>query len=146
KTTLTSLLPRFYDPTRGSVLVDGYDLKKVKAESLRRQMAMVLQDAFLFNDTVRNNITYGRPGATEEEIVQASEMAGAHNFILSLPSGYDTLVGERGVKLSGGQRQRLAIARAILVNPRILILDEATSSVDAETERFIQEAIYRLIE
>lgn len=146
KTTLTSLLPRFYDPTRGSVLVDGYDLKRVKAESLRRQMAMVLQEAFLFNDTVRNNITYGRPGAAEEEIVQASEMAGAHSFILSLPQGYDTLVGERGVKLSGGQRQRLAIARAILVNPRILILDEATSSVDAETERLIQEAIYRLIE
>ncbi len=146
KTTFTFLLPRFYDPTHGSVLVDGYDLKKVKVQSLRRQMAMVLQEAFLFNDTVRNNITYGRPEATEEEIVRASEMAGAYNFILSLPQGYDTLVGERGVKLSGGQRQRLAIARAILADPRILILDEATSSVDAETEHLIQEAIYRLVE
>lgn len=146
KTTLTYLLPRFYDPTQGMVLVDGYDLKKVKSQSLRRQMAMVLQEAFLFNDTVRNNIAYGRPEAREEEIIQAAEMAGAHNFILSLHQGYDTLVGERGVKLSGGQRQRLAIARAILADPRILILDEATSSVDAETERLIQEAIYRLVQ
>ncbi|HHT9121181.1 MAG TPA: ABC transporter ATP-binding protein, partial [Candidatus Hypogeohydataceae bacterium YC41] len=146
KTTLTNLLPRFYDPTQGAILIDGHDLTKIKAKSLRRQMAMVLQEAFLFNDTVRNNITYGKPEATEEEIIQASEMAGAHNFIISLPEGYDTLVGERGVKLSGGQRQRLAIARAILANPKILILDEATSSVDAETERLIQEAIYRLVE
>jgi subfamily B ATP-binding cassette protein MsbA len=146
KTTLTYLLPRFYDPTQGTVLVDGYDLKEVKVQSLRHQMAMVLQEAFLFNDTVRNNITYGKPEATEEELIRASKMAGAHNFILSLPQGYETLVGERGVKLSGGQRQRLAIARAILANPRVLILDEATSSVDAETERLIQEAIYRLVE
>jgi subfamily B ATP-binding cassette protein MsbA len=146
KTTITYLLPRFYDPTRGSVLVDGHDLREVKSQSLRRQMAMVLQEAFLFNDTVRNNVAYGRPEATGEEVVQAAERAGAHNFILSLPQGYDTLVGERGVKLSGGQRQRLAIARAILADPRILILDEATSSVDAETERLIQEAIYRLVE
>ncbi len=146
KTTLTYLLPRFYDPTEGSILIDGQDLRQVKSQSLRRQMAMVLQEAFLFNDTVRNNITYGKPEATEEEIIRAAEMAGAHNFILSLPQGYDTVVGERGVKLSGGQRQRLAIARAILADPRILILDEATSSVDAETERLIQEAIYCLVE
>ncbi|MDO8136847.1 MAG: ABC transporter ATP-binding protein [Candidatus Brocadiales bacterium] len=146
KTTLTNLIPRFYDPTRGTVSVDGYDLRKVGSQSLRRQMAMVLQEAFLFNDTVRNNITYGRPGAREEDIIQTAEMAGAHQFITSLPKGYDTEIGERGVKLSGGQRQRLAIARAILADPRIFILDEATSSVDAETEMLIQKAIYKLVE
>ncbi len=145
KTTLTNLIPRFYDPTRGAVLVDGHDLRKVKTKSLRRHMAMVLQETFLFNDTVRNNITYGRPESAEEDIVRAAETAGAHHFIQELPKGYDTVVGERGVKLSGGQKQRIAIARAILADPRILILDEATSSVDAETEKLIQEAIYKLV-
>lgn len=146
KTTLTNLIPRFYDPTGGAVLVDGHDLREVKSKPLRRQMAMVLQEPFLFNDTVRNNITYGRPEAAEGDVVQAAQTAGAHRFILELPSGYDTVVGERGVKLSGGQKQRIAIARAILADPRILILDEATSSVDAETEKLIQEAIYKLVE
>ena len=145
KTTLTNLIPRFYDPISGAVLVDGHDLRKVKAKSLRRQMAMVLQESFLFNDTVRNNIAYGRPEAEEGDIVLAAETAGAHRFIQELPNGYDTVVGERGVKLSGGQKQRVAIARAILADPKILILDEATSSVDAETEKLIQEAIYKLV-
>ncbi|MFQ5956292.1 MAG: ABC transporter ATP-binding protein [Candidatus Brocadiales bacterium] len=146
KTTLTNLIPRFYDPSRGTVLLDGHDIRDVKSHFLRRQMAMVLQEPFLFNDTVRNNITYGRPEAVEEDVVQAAETAGAHHFIMELPDGYNTVVGERGVKLSGGQKQRIAIARAILADPRILILDEATSSVDAETEKLIQKAIYKLVE
>ncbi|MCP4363960.1 MAG: ABC transporter ATP-binding protein, partial [Planctomycetes bacterium] len=145
KTTLTNLIPRFYDPTRGKVLVDGHDLKKLKIQPLRRQMAMVLQEPFLFNDTVSNNIKYGRPEAEEQDVVLAAQTAGAHNFIQELPDAYDTVVGERGVKLSGGQKQRVAIARAILADPKILILDEATSSVDAETEKLIQEAIYKLV-
>lgn len=146
KTTLTNLIPRFYDPTRGKILIDGHDLKQVNSKSLRRQMAMVLQEPFLFNDTVRSNIKYGRPEAAEEDVIRAAETAGAQQFITELPEGYDTVVGERGVKLSGGQKQRIAIARAILADPRILILDEATSSVDAETEKLIQEAIYKLVE
>ncbi|MEE9201252.1 MAG: ABC transporter ATP-binding protein [Candidatus Brocadiales bacterium] len=146
KTTITNLIPRFYDPTSGVILVDGHDLRKVKSKSLRRQMAMVLQEPFLFNDTVKSNIKYGRPEATDEDVVRAAETAGAHHFVQELPDGYDSVVGERGVKLSGGQKQRIAIARAILADPRILILDEATSSVDAETERLIQEALYKLVE
>jgi subfamily B ATP-binding cassette protein MsbA len=145
KTTLTNLIPRFYDPTRGKVLVDGHDLKKLKIQPLRRHMAMVLQEPFLFNDTVSNNIKYGRPKAEVQDVVLAARTAGAHNFIQELPYAYDTVVGERGVKLSGGQKQRVAIARAILADPKILILDEATSSVDAETEKLIQEAIYKLV-
>jgi subfamily B ATP-binding cassette protein MsbA len=145
KTTVTNLLLRFYDPTRGAVLLDGHDIRHITVRSLRSKMAMVLQEAFLFNDTVRANIAYGKLGATEEEIAQAARSANAHEFITALPDGYNTVIGERGVRLSGGQQQRLSIARAVLANPRILILDEATSSVDSETEKLIQKAIYRLV-
>ncbi len=145
KTTLTNLIPRFYDPHRGDILIDGCNIKEVKLHSLRKQMAMVLQETFLFNDTVKVNIAYARSRATDEEIEEAARAANAHDFIMELANGYDSLIGERGVKLSGGQKQRLAIARAILANPRILILDEATSSVDTETEQLIQNAIYHLV-
>jgi ABC-type multidrug transport system fused ATPase/permease subunit len=141
KTSIANLLCRFYDPAHGRVLVDGYDLCQVKLESLRRHVAVVLQDTFLFNATVRENLLYGKPDASEEEIVAAARAAYAHEFIAQMPNGYDTEIGERGVKLSGGQRQRLALARAILADPRILILDEATSSVDAEAEYLIQQAL-----
>ncbi len=145
KTTLTNLIPRFYDPNRGDILIDGYNIKGVKLHSLRKQMAMVLQETFLFNDTVKVNIAYARSGASDQEIEAAAKAANAHEFIIELSNSYDSLIGERGVKLSGGQKQRIAIARAILANPRILILDEATSSVDTETEQLIQNAIYRLV-
>jgi subfamily B ATP-binding cassette protein MsbA len=145
KTTLTKLIPRFYDPTKGEILIDGYNIKDVKLHSLRRQMAMVLQEPFLFNDTVKANIAYARFDALNNEIEEAACAANAHDFIMKLPLRYDSVIGERGVKLSGGQKQRIAIARAILANPRILILDEATSSVDTETEQLIQNAIYRLV-
>ena len=145
KTTFTKLIPRFYDPTKGDILIDGYNIKGVKLHSLRKQMAMVLQEPFLFNDTVKANIAYARSDASDEEIEDAARAANAHDFIVELPKGYDSVIGERGVKLSGGQKQRIAIARAILANPRILILDEATSSVDSETEQLIQNAIYRLV-
>ncbi|MCF6157301.1 MAG: ABC transporter ATP-binding protein [wastewater metagenome] len=145
KTTLTKLIPRFYDPTRGDIYVDGYNIKNVKLRSLRKQMAMVLQEPFLFNDTIKANIAYARSDATDKEIEEAACAANAHDFIRELPKGYDSVIGERGIKLSGGQKQRIAIACAILANPRILILDEATSSVDTETEHLIQHAIYRLV-
>lgn len=145
KTTLTKLIPRFYEPAKGDIFIDGYNIKDVKLHSLRKQMAMVLQEPFLFNDTVNANISYSRSHASEEEIEKAARAANAHDFILGLPQGYNSVIGERGVKLSGGQKQRIAIARAILANPRILILDEATSSVDTETEQLIQNAIYRLV-
>jgi ABC-type multidrug transport system fused ATPase/permease subunit len=141
KTSIANLLCRFYDPTNGRVLVDGYDIRQVEIRSLRRQVAVVLQDTFLFNASVRENVSYGKPDASEEEILAAAKTAYAHEFIQQLPEGYDTLIGERGVRLSGGQRQRLALARAILTDPRILILDEATSSVDAEAEYLIQQAL-----
>ncbi|HEY63871.1 MAG TPA: ABC transporter ATP-binding protein [Caldilineae bacterium] len=141
KTSIANLLCRFYDPDHGRILLDGHDLRKIKLRSLRRHIAVVLQDTFLFNTTVRENLLYGNPDATEEEMIAAAKAAYAHDFILQLPQGYDTEIGERGVKLSGGQRQRLALARAILANPRILILDEATSSVDAEAEYLIQKAL-----
>jgi ABC-type multidrug transport system fused ATPase/permease subunit len=141
KTSIANLLCRFYDPIHGQVTVDGYDLRRVQIKSLRRQMAVVLQDTFLFNTTVRENLLYGKPDASEEEMRAAAEAAYAHEFIEQLPQGYDTEIGERGVKLSGGQKQRLALARAILADPRILILDEATSSVDAEAEYLIQQAL-----
>jgi ABC-type multidrug transport system fused ATPase/permease subunit len=141
KTSIANLLCRFYDPTQGRVLVDGHDLRCVQLRSLRRGVAVVLQDTFLFNATVRDNLLYGKPDATEEEILAAAKTAYAHEFIQGLPHGYDTEIGERGVRLSGGQRQRLALARAILADPRILILDEATSSVDAEAEYLIQQAL-----
>jgi subfamily B ATP-binding cassette protein MsbA len=145
KTTLVSLLPRFYDVTSGSIAVDGQDIAGVTIESLRRSMAIVPQEATLFGGTVRENIAYGREGASAEEIERAARAANAHGFIAALPNGYDTVVGDRGVKLSGGQRQRIAIARAILKDPRILILDEATSSLDNESEAVVQEALDRLM-
>jgi ABC-type multidrug transport system fused ATPase/permease subunit len=145
KTTLVNLLARFYDPTAGHISVDGCDLRTVRQRSLRAQVAMVLQDTFLFNGTVAENIAYGRPDAALEEIEQAARLANAHEFIQSLPEGYETQIGERGVKLSGGQKQRIAIARAVLVDPAILILDEATSSVDSESEMLIQQALERVM-
>jgi ABC-type multidrug transport system fused ATPase/permease subunit len=141
KTSIANLLCRFYDPLEGQITVDGYDLRHIRLASLRQQVAVVLQDTFLFNTTVRENLLYGRPDVTDVELVSAAKAAYAHEFIETLPDGYDTDIGERGVKLSGGQKQRLALARAILTDPRILILDEATSSVDAEAEFLIQKAL-----
>jgi len=145
KTTLSMLIPRFYDVTEGSITLDGYDVRDLTLESLRRQTSIVLQEVFLFHGTVRENILFGRPSATDDEIVEAARVANAHDFIAQLPDGYNTMIGERGVKLSGGQRQRLAIARAVLKDAPILILDEATSSVDTETELLIQQALERLM-
>ncbi|NOZ27429.1 MAG: ABC transporter ATP-binding protein [Chloroflexi bacterium] len=145
KTSIANLLCRFYDPDHGRILLDGHDLREIQIRSLRRHIAVVLQDTFLFNTSVRENLLYGNPEATEEEMIAAAKAAYAHDFILQLPQGYDTEIGERGVKLSGGQRQRLALARAILANPRILILDEATSSVDAEAEYLIQKALEEVL-
>ncbi|NLB72831.1 MAG: ABC transporter ATP-binding protein, partial [Firmicutes bacterium] len=144
KTTMANLIPRFYDPNEGRILVDGIDLRTVKVSSLRRHISMVLQDVFLFNGTVAENIAYGSPDATLEEIVEAAIAAGADEFVREMPNGYDTHIGERGVRLSGGQKQRLAIARALLYDAPILILDEATSSVDTETEAKIAAALERL--
>jgi ABC-type multidrug transport system fused ATPase/permease subunit len=138
KTTLTALVPRFYDATLGRVLIDGVDIRDVTLASLRSQIAVISQDPFLFSTTVRENIAFGAPGASDEEIESAARLAQAHDFIVDLPSGYDTVIGERGITLSGGQRQRIAIARAIVMNPRILILDDATASVDATTEARIR--------
>ena len=145
KSTLTKLLPRFHDPVKGAVLWDGTDLRDARLSSLRQHIALVTQETVLFNDTVRHNISYGRPAATEAEIEAAARVAFAHDFILQLPRGYDTIVGERGIFLSGGQRQRLAIARAVLVDASVLILDEATSALDAESERLVQRALANLI-
>ena len=145
KSTLVSLIPRFYDVNQGQILLDGTDIRKINMDSLRQQISIVLQDVFLFYGTVRENILFGRPDAGEEDMIEAAKAANAHDFILELPQGYDTLIGERGVKLSGGQKQRLSIARAVLKNAPILILDEATSSVDTQTELLIQEALERLM-
>ena len=145
KSTLTKLLPRFHDPTEGAVLWDGVDLKDATLTSLRRQIALVTQETVLFNDTVRHNIAYGKPEATDLQVEEAALIAFAHDFIREMPDGYDTIVGERGIFLSGGQRQRLAIARAILVNAPVLILDEATSALDAESERLVQRALANLV-
>jgi ATP-binding cassette subfamily B protein len=145
KTSLVNLIPRFYDPTSGAVLVDGFDLRKVTINSLRSQIGIVLQETILFAATVRENIVFGKPGSSDEEMIAAAKAAQAHEFIVQMPQGYDTLIGERGVTLSGGQKQRVAIARALLMNPRILILDDATASVDAETERQIQIALEHLM-
>jgi ATP-binding cassette, subfamily B, bacterial len=146
KSTVVSLIARFYDPQAGQVLIDGIDVRKIKLTALRCNLSMVLQDVFLFNGTVRENIRFGRPDANDEEIVEAAKVANAHDFIRALPEGYETLIGERGIKLSGGQKQRLSIARAVLKDAPILILDEATSSVDTETEAQIQEALERLMQ
>jgi subfamily B ATP-binding cassette protein MsbA len=145
KTTLVNLLHRFYDPTRGAVLIDGYDLREIRLDSLYRQMGLVPQEAILFGGTILDNIRYGREDATDAEVRQASRAANAEEFIVRLPDGYSTVVGEKGMNLSGGQRQRLAIARAVLKDPRILLLDEATSALDAESERLVQEALDRLM-
>jgi subfamily B ATP-binding cassette protein MsbA len=145
KSTLTKLLPRFHDPTKGAVLWDGTDLRDARLGSLRRQIALVTQETVLFNDTVRNNIAYSRLDATDAEIEEAARVAFAHDFIMELPNGYNTIVGERGIFLSGGQRQRLAIARAVLADAPVLILDEATSALDAESERLVQRALANLI-
>jgi ATP-binding cassette subfamily B protein len=144
KSTLVNLVCRFYDVTQGSILVDGVDIRQFPVSEYRQNIGMVLQDPFLFFGTILENIAYGRPDATREEIIAAARAAKAHEFIMRLPDGYDSLVGERGQSLSGGERQRISIARAILIDPRILILDEATSSVDTETEREIQEALDNL--
>lgn len=146
KTSLVNLIPRFYDVTRGSVLVDGYDVREVDLVSLRQQIGIVLQTSLLFSTSIRENIAYGRPEASLEEIVAAAQAAQADDFIRSFPDGYETIVGERGVTLSGGQRQRIAIARALLMDPRILILDDSTSSVDIQTEQLIQRALWKLME
>lgn len=145
KSTVASLLPRFYDVTGGSIIIDGCDIRDVTMESLREQVGIVPQETMLFNGTVYDNILYGRLDATEEEVLNAAKAANAHNFIMELPNGYDTQLGDRGVNISGGQRQRIAIARAILKNPQILILDEATSALDTESERVVQEALDRLM-
>jgi len=145
KTTLAGLIPRFYDVTEGSITLDGYNLQALTLSSLRQQISIVLQDVFLFHGTARENILFGRADATEAETMAAAKIANAHDFIMQLPDGYDTMIGERGVKLSGGQKQRLSIARAVLKDAPILILDEATSSVDTETEYLIQQALERLM-
>jgi ATP-binding cassette subfamily B protein len=144
KSTLINILMRYYDPTQGVVEIDGIDARKIKVADFRRQVGVVLQESYLFPGSVRYNISYGRPDATMDEIMAAAKAANAHDFIANFPDGYDAYVGERGQRLSGGERQRIAIARAILHNPKILILDEATASVDTETERQIQEALDRL--
>ena len=144
KTTFCNLIPRFYDVNGGAILVDGRDIRDYKVRSLRTKIGMMQQDVYLFSDTVAGNIEYGKPGASREEIIEAAKLAGAHEFICELPDGYDTYVGERGARLSGGQKQRISIARVFLKNPPILILDEATSSLDNESERYIQESLAEL--
>ncbi|MBU0510454.1 MAG: ABC transporter ATP-binding protein/permease [Chloroflexi bacterium] len=146
KTSLVNLIPRFYEVSEGAVLVDGFDTRGVTLPSLRKQIGIVLQTSLLFSDTIRENIAYGRPDASLEEVIAAAKAAQAHEFISEMSEGYETVVGERGVTLSGGQRQRVAIARALLLDPRILILDDSTSSVDIQTERLIQQALDRLME
>ncbi len=145
KSTLVSLIPRFYDVCQGTITLDGTDIRAITLDDLRKQISIVLQDVFLFHGTVRENIQFGRPGASEQEIIAAAKVANAHDFIIELQNGYDTMIGERGIKLSGGQKQRLSIARAVLKDAPILILDEATSSVDTETELLIQQALERLM-
>lgn len=146
KSTAISLIERFYDPDSGRVTLDGVEIQTLKLSWLRQQMGLVSQEPVLFNETIRDNIAYGKQGdVTEEEIISATKAANAHNFISSMPQGYNTSVGERGVQLSGGQKQRIAIARAILKNPKILLLDEATSALDAESERVVQDALDRVM-
>ena len=146
KTTITSLIPRFYDVTGGSVKIGNQDIRDIKLKSLRRNIGIVQQEVYLFDGTIRENISYGRPGANDDEIREAANRANLSEFIESLPDGYDTYVGERGTRLSGGQKQRISIARIFLKNPPILILDEATSALDNESERYIQDSLERLSE
>jgi ATP-binding cassette subfamily B protein len=145
KTTIINLLPRFYDPSEGRITIDDHDLRDLKLESLRSHIGIVLQETTLFSGTIRENIAFGKPEASQAEIEAASKAAQAHDFIMSFPEGYNTHVGERGTTLSGGQKQRVAIARALLLNPRILILDDSTSSVDLNTEAEIQKALDSLM-
>lgn len=146
KSTLVSLIPRFYDVCSGGIKLDGIDIRSIRLEDLRKHISIVLQDVFLFHGTIRDNILFGKPEATDLDVIEAAKIANAHEFITLLPNGYETLIGERGVKLSGGQRQRISIARAVLKNTPILILDEATSAVDTETEMLIQQALERLMQ
>jgi ATP-binding cassette subfamily B protein len=145
KSTIIRLIPRFYDATTGKITIDNFDVRDVKLKSLREQIGIVAQETFLFTMSIKENIAYSKPNATIEEIIEASKTARAHEFVSALPDGYDTRVGERGVTLSGGQQQRIAIARALLANPKILILDDSTSSVDVETEYEIQQALQALL-
>jgi ATP-binding cassette subfamily B protein len=145
KTTMTYLIPRLYDPTDGVIRIDGHDLKNVTLESLSHAIGMVTQETYLFHDTIRTNLTYAKIDATQAEIETAARAANIHQFITDLPDGYDTIVGERGYRLSGGEKQRIALARVILKDPRILVLDEATSSLDSESEALIQEALKRVM-
>ena len=146
KSTIVNLIPRFFDVTGGNITIDGTDLKDFEIKSLRKSIGIVPQETFLFSGTIFSNIKYGRQNATNEEVIQAAKLANAHEFIQKLDDGYDTEIGERGVKLSGGQKQRIAIARAILENPQILILDEATSALDNESEKLVQDALEKLME
>ncbi|MDT4049847.1 ATP-binding cassette domain-containing protein, partial [Staphylococcus arlettae] len=146
KSTLINLIPRFYDTTSGSIDIDGVNIKSYLTGSLRHQIGLVQQDNILFSDTIKENILLGKPDASEEDVIEAAKMANAHDFIMNLPKGYDTEVGERGVKLSGGQKQRVSIARIFLNNPPIIILDEATSALDLESEAIIQDALNVLSE
>jgi subfamily B ATP-binding cassette protein MsbA len=146
KTSLVNLLPRFYDVEKGQILIDGCDIRKVTVKSLRDQIALVTQQTILFNDTVRNNIAYGNLACSDQEIIEAAKAANAHDFVQKFPQGYETIIGEQGVKLSGGERQRLSIARALLKNAPVLILDEATSSLDSDSETEVQRAMERLME
>lgn len=145
KTTLVNLLPRFYDPDKGAIFIDGKDIKNFTIESLRQQIGIVTQETILFNDSVKNNIAFGKPGAAMDGVIDVAKAANAHSFIMKMPNSYDTLIGDRGIKLSGGEKQRVAIARALYKDPPILILDEATSQLDTESEKLVQEAIDRLM-
>ena len=145
KTTLCNLIPRFYEVKGGVIRVDGTDIRQYTLKSLRRQIGMVQQDVHLFSGTVLSNIEYGRPGASREDVIEAAKLAGAHDFIMGLENGYDSYVGEHGVKLSGGQKQRISIARVFLKNPPILILDEATSALDNESEQLVQQSLEKLM-